>query len=138
MDYAFQDCEHLIKVEIPNSVTSIGQSAFYNCRNLKNFTIPNSVTTIGLSAFQSCRSLTSITIPNSVTYIGGYLFEGCSGLTSISIGSSITSGVDRSLFSEYSEYFHRSIIEVDNNNPVYDSRNNCNAIIKTSENKLLV
>ena len=66
---------------IPNTVTSIGQSAFHNCSDLTSITIPNSVTSIGSSAFSGCSGLTSITIPESVTSIGDMTFRGCSGLT---------------------------------------------------------
>ena len=76
---------------IPNSVTSIGESAFYGCSGLTSVTIPNSVTSIGWSAFSGCSGLTSVTIPNSVTSISGYTFYGCSGLTSVTIPNSVTS-----------------------------------------------
>jgi len=77
-------------VTIPNSVTSIGNSAFKYCESLTSITIPNSVTSIGDEAFKYCSSLTSITIPNSVTSIGGTAFYGCSYLTSITIPNSVT------------------------------------------------
>ena len=76
---------------IPNSITSIGESAFCGCEGLTSITIPNSVTTIGEGAFNACRGLTSITIPNSVTSIGDWAFSECSGLTSITIPNSVTS-----------------------------------------------
>ena len=76
-------------VTIPNSVTSIGDSAFYGCSSLTSITIPNSVTSIRRSAFNSCTSLTSITIPNSVTTIGNKAFAGCTGLTEITIPDSV-------------------------------------------------
>ena len=76
---------------IPNSVTSIGDSAFWACSGLTSVTIPNSVTSIGNRAFSSCRGLTSIDIPNSVTSIGDYAFYYCRGLTSVTIGNSVTS-----------------------------------------------
>ena len=67
-------------------ITEIGNnylSSFSSCTNLKSITIPNSVTTIGDSAFSSCSSLTSISIPNSVATIGSSAFSGCSNLTSV-------------------------------------------------------
>ena len=62
------------------SVTSIGESAFNGCESLTSIIIPNSVTSIGESAFSGCEALTSATIPNSVTSIGSFAFEGCSSL----------------------------------------------------------
>ena len=113
-DEAFNNCEVLTSVTIPESMTSIGSEAFYNCTSLTSITIgsgvtsigsgtfsgcssltsvtiPESVTSIGSSAFSDCSSLTSITIPNSVTSIGNYAFYGCSSLTSITIPEGVTS-----------------------------------------------
>ena len=64
---------------------------FLNGEEITELNIPNSVTCIGNSTFEYCSSLTSITIPNSVTSIGDYAFRGCSGVTNVSIGSSVTS-----------------------------------------------
>ena len=75
----------LTEYTIPNSVTTIGNSAFYDCWRLTSITIPGSVTTIGESAFWKCSSLTSITIPNSVTTIGEAAFLFCESLTSVYI-----------------------------------------------------
>ena len=83
--------EEIIDLVIPNSVTSIGNSAFYDCSSLTSVTIPNSVTSIGSNAFQGCSGLTSVTIPNSVTFIGNEAFIFCSGLTSVGIPNSVTS-----------------------------------------------
>ena len=85
----FMSCP-IISVEIPNSVTTIGDFAFNFCGALTNITIPSSVTTIGTSAFQNCTSLTSVTIGNGVTTIGKYAFENCDGLTSVTIPNSVT------------------------------------------------
>jgi hypothetical protein len=101
---------NLTSITIPNSVTSIGYAAFEYCPGLTSVVIPNSVTSIGNYTFGSCSSLTSITIPNSVTSIGNNTFEYCTGLTSII---------------------------VDENNPIFDSRGNCNAIIETETNTLI-
>ena len=84
---AFCWCDGLTSVTIPNSVTSIGQSAFESCSGLTSVTIPNSVTSIGVCAFSHCSGLTSVTIPNSVTSIGDYAFSKCSGLSKVNIES---------------------------------------------------
>ena len=157
----------MTSVTIPNSITSIGKYAFSRCYGLtslvvdknngtydsrnncnaiietstnnlivgcKNTTIPNSVTSIGEHAFEDCSRLTSVTIPNSVTSIGYGAFYNCSGLTSVTIGNSVTS-IGYGAFSGCSGL---TSVTVDKNNGTYDSRNNCNAIIETSTNKLIV
>lgn len=66
---------------IPDSVTSIGESAFSFCNSLTSINIPDCVNDIGDGAFAGCNSLTSINIPNSVTNIGDYAFAGCDFLS---------------------------------------------------------
>jgi hypothetical protein len=87
---AFGFCTNLASITIPNSVTSIGEMAFICCKSLASITIPDSVTSIGDCAFILCKSLASITIPNSVTSIESQAFNGCSSLTSIKIPNSVT------------------------------------------------
>ena len=82
---AFSGCTGLTSISIPDSVTSIGYNAFEGCTGLTSITIGNGVTSIGGWAFEGCTGFTSITIPNSVTWIGNYAFEGCTGLTSVHI-----------------------------------------------------
>ena len=62
-------------VEIPDSVTAIGDRAFWYCSSLTSIVIPDSVTAIGDEAFQYCHSLTSIVIPDSVTATGNKAFQ---------------------------------------------------------------
>ena len=88
---AFCGCEGLTSITIPNSVTSIGNNAFFKCEGLTSVTIGNGVTTIANGAFCACEGLTSITIPNSVITIGDYAFNYCEGLTSVTIPNSVTS-----------------------------------------------
>lgn len=67
---AFEDCENLESVVIPNGVTTINNSAFRNCSKLKSISIPSSVSTIGDSAFYYCANLESITVASdNVKYI---------------------------------------------------------------------
>ena len=130
---AFYNCSGLTSVTIPNSVTSIGERAFYACSGLTSVTIGNSVTSIGESAFESCRNLTSVTIPNSVTSIGDLVFRECSGLTSVTIPNSVTSIGSNPFFG----CSGLTSIIVEEGNTVYDSRDNCNAIIETESNTLI-
>ena len=86
---AFERCNNLTSVTIPNSVISIESNAFRFCRNLTTVTFGNSVNSIGESAFSGCSSLTSVTIPNSVLEIGYSAFANCSSLSSVTIPNSL-------------------------------------------------
>jgi len=91
-DGAFTSCESLTSIEIPASVTSIGDWAFYRTA-ITSITIPASVTTIGESMFDNCTSLeTVIFAPNSqLQTISRRAFHACTSLTSIEIPASVTS-----------------------------------------------
>ena len=130
---AFYACRTLPSITIPDGVTNIDTSAFFLCQSLVSITIPNSVTNIGYRAFYNCTSLESITISNSLTSIGETVFARCRNLTSISIPSSVSS-ISTNAFSGCSSL--TSII-VDKDNKVYDSRDNCNAIIETATDTLI-
>ena len=101
---------NISEVILTDGVTNIGNYAFSYCKGLTSITIPDSVISIGEDTFSGCTGLTKVTIGNSVASIGELAFEECSGLTSISVSP---------------------------NNSVYDSRDNCNAIIKTKTNTLI-
>ena len=64
---AFEGCEILTDVTIPNNVTDIGSGAFINCKNLTHITLPKGITTIGYRTFYNCNSLKNVTIPEGVT-----------------------------------------------------------------------
>ena len=98
------------KTRIPSSVTSIKEGAFYGCTNLNTIVIPSSITSIGDAAFGH-TGLFSLSIPESVTSIGRNPFYDCPYLSSISVASG---------------------------NSHYDSRDDCNAIIETNTNQLII
>lgn len=106
----FSGCSNLTSVIIPNGIKTIGDYAFFSCKSLKSLTFPTSITSIGNYAFEECRSLQTLVIPTSVTSIGVSAFGYCDGLTSI---------------------------KVEEKNLIYDSRDNCNAIIQKEKNTLI-
>ena len=133
-DYAFSYCSSLTSITIPSGVTSIGDYAFSYCSSLTSITIPSGVTSIGNFAFNNCYRLTSISIPSGVTSIGKFAFNNCYRLTSITIPSGVTSIGDYA----FSHCSSLTSISVSASNTVFDSRDNCNAIIRKSTNELIV
>ena len=119
-------------IKFDGTATSIGTNAFWYCSTLNGITIPNSVTSIGTYAFNNCTNLTDIAIPNAVESIGNYAFA-YTGLTNITIPSSVT--YIRETAFEACQSLTTMVVE--HCNTVYDSRNNCNAIIKTETNTLI-
>ena len=120
------------KLVLSKDVKILGAMAFEACTRLTEVIIPDTVEKIMWSAFNGCQSLTTIDIPESVTYIGSCAFYE-TGLTSIMIPKSVISIADAA----FSYKNNLEVIIVDEDNPVYDSRDNCNAIIETATNKLI-
>ena len=106
----FMWCYNLISVTLGDKIESIGDKTFFHCTALKSINIPKNLKTVGKEAFYGCQSLTTLTIPKDLTNIGDNAFVYCSGLT---------------------------YIVVEEGNPIYDSRNNCNALIETATNLLI-
>lgn len=110
-NYAFSGMYSLTTLNLPDGLTKIGEYAFAWNEKLASLTLPPSLDTIGSQAFNRCIKLPGLTFPASVTSIGKYAFSQCSGL----------------------EY-----LVVDEDNPVYDSRENCNAVFKTANDSLVL
>lgn len=115
-------------------VTAIGDKAFAYCVNLRSVKLPDGMKTIGEEAFAGCEMLSTITLPPALTKIGNYAFNGCLGLQSLTIPKSV---IDIGYYDTFSYCPSLSSITVEEGNPVYDSRRNCNAIIRTADNELL-
>ena len=132
---AFLYCFYLTNLSIPNTVTTIEASAFAYCQGFTgDLVIPNSVVTIEPSAFHTCYAFDgSLILGTGVTSIGAWAFNSCDGFTGIlNIPSNVASiGEDAFVYCKFDG------IVVDPENNVYDSRNDCNAIIETSTNELL-
>lgn len=108
---AFYHYTGITAVVMPNTINEIGAAVFNGCSGMTSISLSNCLTTIGGNSFEYCSSLLSITIPSTVTSIGDFAFDYCTGLNSICVQSG---------------------------NTVYDSRNNCNALIKTATNELIL
>ena len=107
---------------------------FYNCSNLVDIKFPNSIKNIGESTFQGCRKLTLADgLPEYLENIGVYAFTYCYNLGDIYIPETVTN-IDFRAFRESNPLS----LTVDPDNTIYDSRNNCNAIILKSEDGLWV
>lgn len=131
---AFLYCFYLTNLSIPNTVTTIEASAFAYCQDFTgDLVIPNSVNTIEASAFHTCYGFDgTLVLGNGVTSIGAWAFNSCDGLTGVlNIPSNVASiGEDAFVYCKFEG------IVVDPENPNFDSRNDCNAIIETSTNEL--
>ena len=130
---AFASCTSLTSIIMSKNITTIEREAFEECSSLTSISIPNGVTQIEFETFKDCSSLTSVTIPNSVISVGGSSFYNCTSLTSVNIPNSVTSIYGTTFYGCVSL---KSIV-VEQGNPIYDSRENCNAIIETETNKLI-
>ena len=73
---AFSDCDSLTSIKISNNVISIGSNAFYGCISLKSINIPDSVTSIGDDAFRECDSLSPQVTSDILKRFGGDVFYG--------------------------------------------------------------
>jgi hypothetical protein len=80
---AFYNCDELLLVSLPNTVTSIGNETFSGCTSLTSIIIPKNVTSIGSDSFKYCNSLETVVLGESVTSIGDGAFSYCNGEISI-------------------------------------------------------
>ena len=111
-DTVFDYCVALVSIELPDSLTTMGEGVFRNCISLKNVVLseslsvipfetfmgavaletvemPKALTEISDYAFTGTKSLKSIYIPSAVTYIGYYAFDGCESLESLTFAPDI-------------------------------------------------
>lgn len=154
--YTFEYCLALTTITLPSTMSYIGGSAFAST-NLSSFRIPNGISKIESGTFRDCKNLQSISIPSSVTTIGDYAFNGCTSLASLNIPEGVQTIYSNAftnceglknlyISSSVSDIYGGSFlgcgalesIVVSPDNQVYDSRDNCNAIIKKDRNSLLL
>uniref|UniRef100_UPI004028E7DB leucine-rich repeat protein n=1 Tax=Eshraghiella crossota TaxID=45851 RepID=UPI004028E7DB len=98
-EYGYSWFDGLEEIDIPETVTTIGDDAFENCKNLTTVTGMKNVTEIGDNAFYNCSNLVNIKLPENLAEIGSYAFHGCSQLKSISIPDTLK-GWETDIFSD--------------------------------------
>ncbi len=155
---AFSECSSLESINIPTELKAIGSSAFQNCINLASpIIIPEGVKTIESATFFCCDKLSSVTLPSTLTIIEERAFQSCAVLESINFPDGLTAIGEYAFFDCPIKYIHiparvssiakdafcycvRHIerITVASENTVYDSRGDCNAIVETGTNTLLL
>ena len=123
----------ITSVVLPNGITSIGNWAFGNFKALTAITLPNTITVLGESAFNYSTALVSINMPTQLQTLGKMAFFN-TRITSLTIPASVTS-IGQQIVGAVTTL---TAISVEAGNTVYDSRNNCNAIIRKSDNVLIV
>lgn len=128
----FENCTSLTEVNLPDSMEIIVHQAFMGCTSLTSITLPDSITEIGEEAFRDCTSLADVTLPDGITELQAHTFQNCSSLTSFTIPKNVEV-IKNSVFDGCSSL---TSLSVSPQNTTFDSRDNCNAIIKTATNEL--
>ena len=88
---AFIYCQSLKRVKISSNIWKIGWQAFKGCLNLEEINLPNSLETIDEEAFKDCQSLKAIQLPQGLDSIEEKAFSHCTGLTELTIPRSVSS-----------------------------------------------
>ena len=132
---AFKDNDHIVRLEIPDAVTCIGEDAFARCRSMEYVNFPTSLETIGSGAFWDCERLKEVTLNSKVVTIEECTFSGCSSLKKVKEMNHIKS-IKKWAFMDCSSL---SSIDLDENVQIVDEAfKNCAARINYIKRKKTV
>ncbi|MBQ3494378.1 MAG: leucine-rich repeat domain-containing protein [Clostridia bacterium] len=130
-EQVFSSCAELNTIDFPRGIKSIEYKAFLNCTSLETLVFPDNITFVSHDAFTGCTNLKSIYFGDGLESVDGDPFKECPNISTLVFGAGVTSiaGFDDC---------NLETIKVDELNPVYDSRNNCNAVIETEYDSMLL
>jgi hypothetical protein len=97
-DEAFEGMTRIVAVDIPSTVTTLGERCFRNCTNLSSVTLADTVSSFGEGAFDADVALESIVIPSTAVTMNSKVFRGCTGLTSITMSDTTAPAVSADTF----------------------------------------
>ncbi|MCF0206586.1 MAG: leucine-rich repeat domain-containing protein [Bacteroidales bacterium] len=149
-DKAFENADYLASVSVPKSIKSIGNEAFMGCSALKSIKFEGEIEHCGKNSFTGTAIAAPIYTGNILVYYSPkakgftinegtksvleYAFSDCTELTEISIPSSVSTIYQTSFYG----CKNLKNISVAQGNSTYDSRNNCNAVIISKEDKMFI
>lgn len=87
---AFSHCENLKEIVLPDSITSIGQQAFWQCESLSEITLGNNVTELGEEAFGYCENMKTAVLSDNITELNNGTFRGCRKLEKLTLPKNLT------------------------------------------------
>lgn len=138
---AFDWCEALDVVELPDEIYYIGSACFYRCYNyLKTVKLPANLVCLTSSMFRYCYALDNVVIPDKVTVINDHAFWGCSGLKNVTIPASVKT-IKSVAFESCSNLVSITIpksVETMDNNPFYLCSKLTNITVDPDNKKFIV
>lgn len=135
---AFNKCSNLVTFEMYDGCTTLTndtgnyEGLFYQCSKLKNVTLSNYITALPQCCFTQCSELAELTLPSALTTINYAAFANCSKLLRLYIPKNVST-IDRA----FTGCLSLLELSVDSENTTYDSRNDCNCIVKKSNNQII-
>ena len=132
--YAFSSCSSLQTVDFGDSPVTVGYSAFCYPNSLKTVT-GNRIKSIGSSSFYNCNNLETLHLGDSITSIESWAFYSCSSLRNLHLPATLTNIYGGDCFA------HSHVLDtitVDPGNPTFNSAGDCNAVMRTSDNTLVI
>lgn len=128
---AFQESENLRSVTFAEGLTLIPARMFFGCHAIQKLYIPDNVSEIGEGAFSDCQGLSEIHLPASLETLHNRMFHGCP-LRQLEIPAGVQTVEESALLGTL-----LTKLTVNSNNTVFDSRDNCNAVIRTKDSTLV-